>query len=118
MVRAFEAERAKDERKKQTKRRMATKKVPPPPADGSAADAEPLQCGFELGMRPERILGATRRSGELMFLLKFAERSRSEMVMAQQANEICPGLVIAFYEARVTWDLEGYPGGQVAPNFL
>lgn len=68
-----------------------------------AAVPVPTKNGFELGLKPVKILGASDASGELMFLMKWDSLDRAELVPAKEANVICPSLVIAFYEARLTW---------------
>lgn len=68
-----------------------------------AAAAAPTKNGFELGLTPVKILGASDASGELMFLMKWDKLDRAELVPAKEANKACPSLVISFYEARLTW---------------
>lgn len=67
------------------------------------AHEENKETGFDHGLQPAKILGATDTSGSLMFLISWKNSKQSNLVPAKVANVKCPQLVIKFYEERLTW---------------
>jgi hypothetical protein len=70
-------------------------------------------CCFENGLIPEKIIGATDSlgrsgaggsgGGKLMFLMKWKNSTKTDLVLSTAANKICPQLVIEFYEEHFIW---------------
>jgi len=52
---------------------------------------------------PEKIIGATDSSGELMFLIKWQGTEEADLVLAKDVNLMFPQIVIKFYEERFQW---------------
>lgn len=67
--------------------------------------SEPMKAsGFDRGLKPERIIGATDTSGELMFLMKWMGTDEADLVRSKEARQKCPQLIIEFYEKNLTWN--------------
>lgn len=58
-------------------------------------------------MEPEKIIGATEVSGELMFLVKWKGMNKADLISAKIAKIACPQTVISYFEDRLSWDDSG-----------
>ena len=63
--------------------------------------------GFDKGLEPETIIGATDANGSLEFLIKWRNCDDRELVPAKVANARCPQMVIRFYEQHFEWKTDG-----------
>ncbi|CAH1109834.1 unnamed protein product [Psylliodes chrysocephalus] len=59
--------------------------------------------GFDRGLDPDKIVGATDASGELMFLMMWKNCKQADLVPANQVNARCPEIVINYYENKKQW---------------
>ncbi|XP_033222002.1 chromobox protein homolog 1-like [Belonocnema kinseyi] len=109
LIAQFEDARKKKEaaaagkRHEEKDKKRKSSSTPTPTQAKKKVTEEKKAEGFDRNLDPERIIGATDSSGELMFLMKWKGTDDADLVPAREANVRCPQIVIKFYEERLTW---------------
>lgn len=55
-------------------------------------------------LEPEKIIGATSHDGQVMYLIKWKNMNKADLISSKIAKIACPQIVLAFLEERLKWD--------------
>ena len=89
-----------------------------------STSAATTSCAFDNGLIPDKIIGATESkldrdgNGKLLFLMKWKNSPKIDLVVSTVARKICPQIVIDFYEQHLIWkdSLENLSKGPKVEN--
>jgi hypothetical protein len=62
--------------------------------------------GFERGLEPDSILGATEVLDKIMFLVKWKGCEEKDLISVEEAKQKCPLTVIDYYQSLIGWNNE------------
>lgn len=79
-------------------------------------DADMLNDIVEQNLEPEKIIAATKAQGEIMFLMKWKNLNKADVISSRIAKVACPQTLIAFFMERLTWDENDSAGVKVNLN--
>jgi len=61
------------------------------------------KVGFDRGLEPDHIVGATEVNGKLMFLIAWKNSEVADLLESTVVYKKCPQLAIQFFEARLKY---------------
>lgn len=63
----------------------------------------PPKVGFDRGLEPDHIVGATEVDGKLMFLIAWKNSEIADLLESTVVYDRCPQIAIQFFEARLKY---------------
>jgi len=61
------------------------------------------KVGFDRGLEPDHIVGATEEDGKLKFLIAWKNSNAADLLESTVVYNRCPQLAIKFFEARLKY---------------